>query len=278
MFTTSSLLPTMPRPKPPKKRLRAQRGAAIIIVISLLLVLTLIGTNMLQTSSFNYQVTMSQMRIQQASQIAKSAIHATANHFSIHGNDLLNRMLACPASCSSDADCPADRCGDFTKCDTTGTKTCILTSGTSLDACTQPRTLCLNAQTLMPRASHPTEKRLTGAFALDSFREFDKLYDFTSTGGDALPNVRPDFEVRVFNPVKSQFIAPVAGNSLEQHNICTYTVTAVATGRLVSWEFRQDLLANGQLSGTQEWKPMSLAERTYRAYLHLSATGDEFCK
>lgn len=277
MFLTSSS-PMMPAPKPSRKRSRAQRGAAVVIVISLLLVLTLLGSSMLQTSSFNYQITMSQMRIQQASQIAKSALHATANHFSLHGNDLLNRMLACPAFCSSDADCPTDRCGDFTKCDTAGTKTCTLPSGSSLDPCTQPRTMCFSAQTLMPRTGHVTEKRLTGAFALDAFREFDKAYDFTSTTNSGLPTIRPDFEVRVFNPVKSQFTAPVAGNSLEQHNICTYTVTAIAVGKLVSWEYRQQLLANGTLSGSQEWRPMPLAERTYRAYLHLSATGDEFCK
>ncbi len=267
-----SSLPSLPRPKASRKRIRAQRGAAIVIVISLLLVLTLIGTNMLQTSSYNYQISMSQMRTQQASQIAKSALHAIANHFSLHGNDLLNRMLACPAHCSADIDCPTDRCGSFNKCDLT-TKTCTLPSGPSLEPCTQPRTLCFNAQSLMPHTAAPTTARYTGAFALDAFSEYDKFFAVVS---DAVPNIRPDFEVRVSNPVKAQFTAPVAGNSLEQQNVCTYTVTAIATGKLVSWEFKRPI--DDTSITTNQWLPFSLAERTYRAYLHLSATGDEFCK
>jgi hypothetical protein len=209
-----------------------ERGAAIVIVISLILVLTLVGSNMLQTSSYNYQITTTHLRITQASQVAKSALHAISNHFSIRGNELITAMMSQTGATSP------------------------------TNPCEEAQTTCFYGDRMLPRVGAELDTKFTGGFALDAFAPLKAALSLTAT-----PSVRPNFIVRVSNPTRTRFAQYTPGNSLEQPNVCNYTVAITSTGMINAYDV-----------SVIPPRITTMAERTYRAQMHIVVVGEQLCK
>lgn len=230
-----------PRPR----RASSERGAAIVLVISMMLVLTAIGISSLQSASREQIISINRTYAFQAGQVAKAAIHMTANYLIDRGNDFVVVIL---------------------------NKT-----GTGANECDQNRVLCLTAASFYPRGAAKVNNR---AFRLDAlsahipsnFATANAGLNATGDAGRGFPVLQPDFRVRISDPVKAVFSAPLAGYSTEQPTLCTYTLTLTATG----WVRKSDDPGYSAL-GAAPAPTSVVAEKIYRAYINVLATGDRLC-
>jgi hypothetical protein len=182
------------KPKPIHRP--SEQGAALIVVISILLVLTLVGVGTINTASREYTINMNRTHAQHAEQIAKAGINLVINRIEQNPGQFIRAL--------------EDQVGNV--------------NGTG---CDKPRTICISAATFFPK---PTTGAPNGAFHIDSL-----LIRTSSTRSNKGPSVYGDFLIRVEPPIKSPYTTPVSGMSLNVGaKMCTITLVLIGTGYVIN--------------------------------------------
>ncbi len=186
-----------PTPQRPKYHRSSERGAALIVVVSIILVLTLVGVSTVNTASREYTLNMNRAHSQHAEQIAKAGI-----------NLVINRIEKNP--------------GQFIR---------ALEDKQALNAnaagCDKGRTICFTASTFFPSKNSNLPHQ---GFHVESL-----LRRTTKTASSNAPSVYGDFLVRVEPPIKSPYTKPVYGMSLNQGaKMCTITLVLIGTGYVLN--------------------------------------------
>lgn len=195
-----------------------EQGAALIVVMVILLVLTLVGMGAINTASREYTITTNRTYGDQASQVAKAGLHMAINHF--RRNPSLLRVLQ--------AKIPA---------------------ALQKNDCDKAQVICMTAASFFPSTTGTMKHR---AFTLDAF----------ISRNASLPKLYADFIVKIHSPVKSVFTKPMAGFSINNGSMCTYTVTFTGTGYI-----RDPSKSNvNSIHAT-------VAEKSHKAYIQVMATG-----
>lgn len=177
-----------------------EQGAALIVVVSILLVLTLVGLGAIRTSSQQFVYASNRTFELQAAQLAKAAIHRIAHEFRRDEINLL-KLLLCKRAATATSQDPE---------------------------CDKAQTLCFNSASFFPRKSTAgfLGKVEHGGINVNSLIPYAPV-----TAGDA-PKVWGDFRVRLHDPSIAIHSKPLPGSNLQTTN--TYRVTATATGFIVA--------------------------------------------
>jgi len=188
--------PILPQPRRPIRR-RSEQGAALIVVVSILLVLTLVGVGTINTASREYTLNMNRSHAQHAEQIAKAGI-----------NLVINRIEKNP--------------GQFIRALEEKSAATLNSTG-----CDKARTLCITASTFFP-SSNPNLPH-------QGFHVESLLQRTTKSASSDTPGVYGDFLVRIEPPLKSPYSKPVFGMSLNHSaRMCTITLVLIGTGYVLN--------------------------------------------
>lgn len=188
----NSILPTTPPLHRPK-----EQGAALIVVVSILLVLTLVGVSTVNTASREYTLNMNRAHSQHAEQIAKAGINLVINRIEKNPGQFIRALEEKPPATLSSVGCDAGR------------------------------TICITASTFFPSTNPNLPHQ---GFHIESI-----LGRTTKVQTGSTPGVYGDFLVRIEPPLKSPYSKPVYGMSLNQGSqMCTITLVLVGTGYVLN--------------------------------------------
>ena len=175
----------------------SEQGAALIVVVSILLVLTLVGIGTLNTASREYTLNMNRSHSQHAEQIAKAGINLVINRIEKNPGQFIRALEEKPAATVNSTGCDKER------------------------------TLCITASTFFPSTNPNLPHQ---GFHIESL-----LRRTTKTATNGTPGVYGDFLVRVEPPLKSPYSKPVYGMSLNQGTkMCTITLVLIGTGYVLN--------------------------------------------
>lgn len=178
-----------------------EQGAALIVVISILLVLTLLGVGTFNNSMRDFTIAMNRSYAQSAEMIAQSAL-----------NLALNRIEADPLSFISALDQKQ-------------------AESQSPTGCEKARTLCLTPASFFPPGTG-SGSGTTPTINHKGFNLRALLPDINLTG---TPSIYPDFQVRIDPPIRSPYSKPTPGMSLNNFaKMCTVTLVLTATGKVIN--------------------------------------------
>lgn len=181
--------------KPIKRQ--QEQGAALIVVISILLILTLLGASTFNSSMRDFTIAMNRTYAQSAEAIAQSALNLVLNRIE---RDPLGFVSALERKVA-DSQNPS--------------------------GCEKARTLCITPSSFFPVTG--TTKRTHFGFNKTA------LLPDINLPANADPSIYPDFVVRIDPPIKSPYSRPAAGMSLgSASRMCTITLVLTATGKVIN--------------------------------------------
>ena len=170
-----------------KRRSPRERGAALIVVMAILLVLTLMGMGSLNTSTQQFTLSSYQTYAYQASQLAKAGVHRIAREFKRQDMNLLWPLL------------------------------CKKPAATVADSCDEAQSLCFSANSLFP-LKNAASKVDHGGMRWNSLAG--------TRGKKGIPSVWGDYRIRIHNPRLATHGRPISGNDVKRTCTYIVTVTA----------------------------------------------------
>jgi type II secretory pathway pseudopilin PulG len=175
-----------------------EQGAALIVVMSIILILTVLAAGTFNNSVRDFTIAMNRNYAQAAEQIAQSALHLALNRIE---QDPLGFITALTQK-QAESQNPT--------------------------GCAQAKTLCLTPASFFPETNASSNLPHKG------FNIKALLPDITLKTNSA-PSVYPDFVVKIDPPIRSPYSKPAAGMSINNFaKMCTITLILTATGKVIN--------------------------------------------